>query len=164
MGVDWPKQSNAEEGAAPPFPRAKPGSGQEPSAQPTRVGSCPDSACAAEGATGGMGVAGPKPIDAGEGAASPHQAKACSGREPTRVAPGPDSACSAEGAPACEGKGCATQGREQCLLLGEARFWQGAHMCGVQSDALEGAPGGEGVAGICKFGRLKYVIMDNNRT
>ena len=82
-----------------------------------------------------MGVAGPNPSYAGEGAASHHLAKAGSGLEPTRVAPCPDSACSAQGAPACEGKGCATQGREQCLLQGEALFWQRAHMCGVQPSA-----------------------------
>ena len=49
-----------------------------------------------------MGVAGPKPSDAGEGAASP---KYGSGQEPTRVGPGPDSASAAEGTPG--GKGAA---------------------------------------------------------
>ena len=58
------------EGAAPPQ-LAKPGSGLEL----TRVGSCPDSACAVKGAPGGMGVAGPKPSDAGEGEASSHRTK-----------------------------------------------------------------------------------------
>ena len=129
-GVAGPKPSDAGEGAASPY-WVKPGSGWKL----TRVGSSPDSACAAKGAPGYMGVAGPKPSYAGEGAASSHRAKACSGLEPTLVAPGPDSACSAQGAPACEGKGCATQGREQCLLQGEALFWQRAHMCGVQPSA-----------------------------
>ena len=50
------------------------------------MGSGPDSACAAEGAPGCKGVAGPKPIDAGEGAASP-PAKPGSGREPAPSRP-----------------------------------------------------------------------------
>ena len=65
-GVARPKPSSAGEGAASPRP-ANLGSGREP----TRVGSDPDSACAARGAMGCMGVAGLKPSDAGEGAASP---------------------------------------------------------------------------------------------
>ena len=117
-------------GCSPPY-WMKPGSGWEP----TWVGSSSDSACAAKGAPGCMGVAWQKPSYAGEGAASPHWTKAGSGLEPTRVQPGLDSACSAQGAPAYEGKGCAMQGREQCSLQGEALFWQRAHMCGVQPSA-----------------------------
>ena len=51
-GVVGPKQSSAGEGSASPCP-ANPGSGREP----TRVGSGPDSSCAARGALGCMGVA-----------------------------------------------------------------------------------------------------------
>ena len=75
-GVDGLKPSDAGEGAASPR-WVKLGSGQEP----TRVGSCPDSASAAEAAPGGKGVAGPKPSDAGEGAAPPPLGEA-------RVGPG----------------------------------------------------------------------------
>ena len=60
-----PGRSSAGEGPASPCP-ANPESGREP----TRVGSGPDSACAARGALGWMGVAGSKPSNAGEGAAS----------------------------------------------------------------------------------------------
>ena len=65
------RQAKAERlrGGCSPSCRAKPGSGWEP----VPVGSCPDSAdsaCAAGGPQGCMGVAGPKPSDAGEGAAS----------------------------------------------------------------------------------------------
>ena len=45
------------------------------------MGSCPGSACAAEGAPGCKGVAGPKPSDAGDGAVPPLPGKA-------RVGPG----------------------------------------------------------------------------
>ena len=89
--------------ARPPPPRAKPGSGQEP----TRVVFCPDSACAAEGAPGCKGIAGPKPIDAGEGAASP-PAKPGSGREPARPK-------ARQAAWASTGRSRATQGRAQPL-------------------------------------------------
>ena len=56
----------------------------------------------------GKGVAGPKPSNAGEGAASSYRAQPGSGREPTCVGSGPESACAAEGAPG--GKGVARQG------------------------------------------------------
>ena len=82
-------------------PRAKPWSGREP----TRMGSYPGSACATEDAPGCMGVARPRPSDAGEGAASPYRAKPGLGREPTWVGSCPDSAFVAEGAPG--GKGVA---------------------------------------------------------
>ena len=91
--------------AWPPPPRAKPGSVQEPN----RVVFCPDSACAAEGAPGCKGVAGPKPIDAGEGAASP-QAKPGSGREPA-----PSRPKARQAAWASTGRSRATQRRVQPL-------------------------------------------------
>ena len=68
MGVAGPKPSKAGVGSASPRPRAKPGSVQ--GREPTRVGSCPESACAGEGAPGCKGVAGSNPSVAGEGAAS----------------------------------------------------------------------------------------------
>ena len=80
----------------------KAGSGREP----TRVGSCRDSACAPKAAPGFMGVAGQQPSKAGVGSASPSpRAKPGSvqGREPTRVGSCPGSACAAEGAPGCKG-------------------------------------------------------------
>ena len=88
MGVAWLKPG--DEGWAQPLSiRARPGSGQEP----TRVGSGPGSACAAEGAPDCMGVAWPKPTDSGEGIATspPGEARvgpeARSGGGPTQVRP-----------------------------------------------------------------------------
>ena len=75
-----------------PRPRAKPGSVQ--GREPTRVGSCPGSACAAEGAPGCKGVAGPKPSVAGGG---PCRAGSLPGGSR------PDSAFTAEGAQCCMG-------------------------------------------------------------
>ena len=66
-----PGLGRAKKGRALPLPRrAKPGSGREP----TRVGSCPGSAFAAEGEPWGTGVARPKPSKQGmaaHGAAIP---------------------------------------------------------------------------------------------
>ena len=154
--ISGPKPSDAGEGAACPH-RAKPGSGREPTRvgsdsgtrgsslsppsearsgrERTRVGSGPDSACAAEGAPGGKGVAGPKPSDAGKGAACPHRAKPGQGREPTRVGSGADSSIAAEDGPvarASPGRSLATQERAQPLHTRRRRVEPGANSGGVR--------------------------------
>ena len=77
------------------------------------MGSCPDSACTAEGAPGGMGVAGQRPSDAGEGAASPYRAKAKSpiGWGPAPVQP--ERLKERNAVRASQGRSGETQGREQ---------------------------------------------------
>ena len=105
--------SDTGEGAAPPQ-RSKPGSGR----RPNRVGPCPASACALEGAPGGKGVAGRGPSEVRGGAASPRRAEPGSGREPTRLrscrAPAPSRARRrGQAAKALPGKGRATKGRAQ---------------------------------------------------
>ena len=100
MGVAGPKPSKAGVGSASPRPRAKPGSVQ--GREPTRVGSCPESACAAEGAPGCKGVARPKPSIAGGGCSlSPREALVGQGAHPGGSCP--DSAFTAEGAQYCMG-------------------------------------------------------------
>ena len=64
ISVAGPRPSDAGEGTTSPY-RAKPGSGREH----TRVGSCQNTACTAEGAPGGKGVSWLKPGGSGEGAA-----------------------------------------------------------------------------------------------
>ena len=116
MGVAGPKPSKAGVGSASPRPLAKPGSvrGREP----TRVGSCPESACAAEGAPACKDVAWPKPSVAG-GASL--QAKPWSGRERTRVGP-------AQIQPSRpKARNVVSPGRSRATQLGKARVGQGAH-------------------------------------
>ena len=98
MGVAGPKQSKAGVGSASPRSLAKPGSVQ--SREPTRVGSCPESACAAEGAPGRKGVTGPKPSVAGGACSlSPLAGEALVGAHLGGSCP--DSAFTAEGLRPC---------------------------------------------------------------
>ena len=102
------------------------------------MGSGPDLACASEGAPGCMGVAGQKPSDAGEGAASTGL-----GLEPIRVGSG--LACAAVGAPGCKGiarqelrdagEGAAPPARQRPGQAGSPHLWGPAQCRPVSSKA-----------------------------
>ena len=113
------------------------------------LGSCPDSACVFEGALDCKGVAGPKPSDAWEGAASPHRAKPGSGREPTRVG---SAAGGALGCMGVAGSKPSDAGEGAACLSPRAKPGSGQEPTLVGSGrdsacAAEGEPGCKGVAG-----------------
>ena len=149
MGVAGPKPSKAGVGSASPRPRAKPWSAQ--GREPTRVGSCPESACAAEGAPGCKGVAGPKPSVAGGGCSlSPGEALVGQGAHLGGSCP--DSAFTSEGAPG--GKGVArpksSDAGESAASPSWAKPGSGREptrvgSCSSSALAAEGAPGCMGV-------------------
>ena len=114
-GVARPRPSDeGDGGSGRSYPhRAKLGTGREP----TRVGSCPDSACAVEGAPGCMGIAGPKPSDAVESAASQQYGRAGSPLELGPAQVQPERPRARQAARASPGRGRATRGRAHSLSL-----------------------------------------------